>query len=165
MRSNLLLNIITLSQSYVVISYRHGLPPRVEVQRVLRVHVIYEAQAADDGVSGRPPELREDLRVRRDGWRGVGIGKGKYGPCRLRTAPQVVRRLRRPRDREHLLSCGPLVVGHGGNQGIVGRAAQDDVSPTVVAARFRVFDRRDHGASSKGARLHQVRSMSGVRSA
>ena len=72
MRSNLLLNIITLSHTYVVISYRHGLPPRVEVQRVLRVHVIYEAQATDDGVSG-PPELREDLRVRRDGRGGVGV--------------------------------------------------------------------------------------------
>ena len=70
MKSKLLLNTITLSHTYVVISYRHGLASRVEVQRVLRVHVVHEAQATDDGVSG-PPELREDLRVRRDGWRGV----------------------------------------------------------------------------------------------
>ena len=60
-RSNLLLNIITLSHTYVVISYRHGLASRVEVQRVLRVHVIYEAQATDDGVSS-PPEILTELR-------------------------------------------------------------------------------------------------------
>ena len=66
----------------------------------------------------------------------------KYAARRLGAAPQVVRRLRRPCDREHFLSCRPLVVGHGGDQWIVGRAAEDDVAPAIVAARFRVLDRR-----------------------
>ena len=74
----------------------------------------------------------------------------KYAARRLGAAPQVVRRLRRPRDREHFLSGRALVVGHGGYQRVVGRAAQDDVAAPVVAARFGVLDRRDHGASSKG---------------
>ena len=41
------------------------------------------------------------------------------------------------------MSCRPLVVGHGGDQWIVGRAAEDDVAPAIVAARFRIFDGRD----------------------
>jgi len=48
------------------------------------------------------------------------------------------------------LSGRTLVLGHGGDQRVVGRAAKDDVSPAVVAARFRVFDRCDDSASSKG---------------
>ena len=101
MRSNLLLNIITLSQAYVVVSYRHGLPPRVEVQRVLRVEVVNQPETTDHAAVPRPPKLRQDLAVGGDRRCGIGISKGKYGPRRLRASPQVVRRLTCPRDREH----------------------------------------------------------------
>ena len=143
----MLFNIITLvirtSEAYVVISYRHGLSPRVEVQRVLRVQIVNQPEPADYSAVPRPPELRQDLAVGGDRRCGVGIGKGKYGPRRLTAAPQVVRRLSCPRDREHFLSGRTLVLGHGGDQRVVGRAAEDHVAAPVVAARFRVFDRRD----------------------
>ena len=89
------------SEAYVVISYRHGLPPRVEVQRVLWVQIVNQPEPANYSAVPGPPELRQDLAVGGDRRCGVGIGKGKYGPCRLRASPQVVRRLSCPRDREH----------------------------------------------------------------
>ena len=76
--TNLLFNIITLvirtAQTDVVVRDGDSFSPRLKVQRVLRVLVVHEAQATDNSVSSRPPELREDLRVRRDGWRGVLVG-------------------------------------------------------------------------------------------